>query len=477
MSTDREGAVIGTLLAESPDQLSPQVWRLIEAAPESFDDRRFGTLAVVIRKLVREQKPVHFVTVLESMNGHLDKTGLDSMFITSLGTRRVGLVMAEHYAGELWQVHRQRKLAAVLAEAMEARETDPGLVDNIIDHAHKAIGELLAEDRLSVKSAAEILAERKFNPEVTPPVLRPIYTLGGTVISTPGNVTSITSTLKTGKSAVVGAMAASAMSDSAADCLGFVSANKDGRALLLFDSEQSPDDFHFSMQRISRRAGIETPPAWFHSYCLTGLGWKQAWECVLEAVRIAADTHQGIHSIELDGAADFVADVNNPAESNDRIAELHDLAIKHDCPIIGVIHFNPGTDKSRGHFGSQLERKAETNLRLDKEDGITTIWSDKNRRAPIPKDFGPCFRWDDEAGMHISIPNRRTSKAQVDRGTQSPIVRDLFSDRAAMRYTDLLDNIKQRLKVSQSTAERKITQWRQLEIIRPTISGLYEPST
>jgi hypothetical protein len=34
--------------------------------------------------------------------------------------------------------------------------------------------------------------------------------------------------------------------------------------------------------------------------------------------------------------------------------------------IVGVIHFNPGGEKTRGHLGSQLERKAETNLRLDK---------------------------------------------------------------------------------------------------------------
>jgi hypothetical protein len=113
----------------------------------------------------------------------------------------------------------------------------------------------------------------------------------------------------------------------------------------------------------------------------------------------------------LDGGADFVADVNDAAESNAFVATRHDLAIKHDCPIVGVVHFNPGSEKSRGHLGSQLERKAETNLALEKDaDESTVIYSTKNCRAGIPKGIGPRFRFDPAAGMHVSVASRQSAR-------------------------------------------------------------------
>ena len=51
----------------------------------------------------------------------------------------------------------------------------------------------------------QLLQEREFNPHIEPPPLRPIYTLNGVPIATPGNLGTITSAIKTGKSAVIGA--------------------------------------------------------------------------------------------------------------------------------------------------------------------------------------------------------------------------------------------------------------------------------
>lgn len=254
----------------------------------------------------------------------------------------------------------------------------------------------------------KLLSERQFNPAITPPPLRPVYTLAGTVVATPANLATITAASKAGKSVVIEAMLASAMATAnSADCLSFKSSNPQSFALLHFDSEQSPDDHWHGISRALKRAGRTAPPKFLHSYCLTGLEGKQAWQCISEAIRVAAEVHGGIHSILIDGVADFVANVNDPAECNAFVATLHGIAIERDCSIIGVIHFNPGGEKTRGHLGSQLERKAETNLRLDKENGVTVVWSDKQRRAPIPRESGPCFAWNDEAGMHVSVERER----------------------------------------------------------------------
>jgi len=322
----------------------------------------------------------------------------------------------------------------------------------------------------------EILSKRLFNPAITPPPLRAIYTLAGHPIATPGNLVAITSAVKTGKSAFTGAMIASTFSEDDSDCLGLKSSNPEGLALLHFDSEQSPDD-HWHLITCSRkraqRAGL---PPWAYSYCLTGLGHRRALECVTEAVRIAADKHGGIHSILIDGVADLVADVNDPAESNDFVASLHDLAIKHDCPIVGVIHLNPGTDKTRGHLGSQFERKAETNLRLDKVDGVTMMSSDKQRRAPIPKGSGPCFAWSEEAGMHVSVESPKTVANDLKREALTMLADAIFQRQPIMRYEEIISflTVKNGVTVSESTAARRVAALSRAKLIKKSdATGLY----
>lgn len=249
-----------------------------------------------------------------------------------------------------------------------------------------------------------LLKARAFDPSKVPPPVRPIYSLGGVVICTPGNLTAITAQAKVGKSALVSALTASAMvpEESDADTLSAVGFNAHGKALLYFDTEQSPDDFWHAVARAKRRAKLETLPDWLHAYTVADLPAQIARKSVAVAMADAAAAHGGIHSVIIDGIADLVLDVNDAEECNGIVSELHSQAIRYDCAILCVIHKNPGTEKVRGHLGSQIERKAETNLSLEKEEEVTVVWSAKQRRAPIDRKTGPRFRWDDDLKMHVT---------------------------------------------------------------------------
>ena len=325
----------------------------------------------------------------------------------------------------------------------------------------------------------EMLDEREIDMGIEPPALRPIYSLAGTCICTPGNLTSFTGAAKNGKSATIGAAVASALPHTDdADLLGFTSSNPDHTALLWFDSEQSPDDFWHCVYRAVKRAGLQKPPKWLHAYSLTGLGHKRAWEAVQAAMEAASDKHDGLHSILIDGFADMVADVNDPAESNDFVAELHDMAIRFDCPILGVIHFNPGSEKSRGHLGSQIERKAETNLALEKDaDESTVIYSTKNRRAGIPKNLGPRFAFSTEAGMHVTVESRQSAKDTERREALVSLAQDVFGDHPAMRYSDLKSTVMTVTRLKERQAERKIGEMKRLTVIRQGVAGMFVLST
>lgn len=249
-----------------------------------------------------------------------------------------------------------------------------------------------------------LLRAREFDPAKKPPPVRPIFTLGGVVICTPGNLCAITAQAKVGKSSLVAALAAAAMvpQEAEVDTLTAVGFNAHGHGLIYFDTEQSPDDFWHAIDRARRRARLETIPEWVKSYTVADLPAQIGRKAVALAMADSSEQFGGLHSVVIDGVADLVLDVNDAAECNGFVAELHSLAIRYDCSIILVIHKNPGSEKVRGHLGSQIERKAETNLSLEKEDEVTVVWSSKQRRAPISKKDGVRFRWDEELRMHVT---------------------------------------------------------------------------
>jgi len=250
-----------------------------------------------------------------------------------------------------------------------------------------------------------MLRARAFDDANEPPELVPLFTLAGIVICTPGNLAAVTAPAKVGKSAFMSAMMAATMTppEADADCLSIVGYNQDGKAVRYFDTEQSPYHFWHLVNRGKRRAKVPVKPDWLGAYCIADMTADQIRKAIAIEMADAAEVYGGIHSIVIDGVADLVADVNDATECNALVAELHTLAIRYNCSIICVIHKNPGTDKMRGHLGSQIQRKAETNLSLDKQDGVTVVWSTTQRGAPIEKKDAPRFAWDDDLKMHVSV--------------------------------------------------------------------------
>lgn len=324
-----------------------------------------------------------------------------------------------------------------------------------------------------------LLRARAFDPTKTPPPIRPIYSLGGVVICTPGNLCAITAQAKVGKSALVSALTAATMTapDSQADLLSAVGYNADGKAVIYFDTEQSPDDFWHAVKRAMRRARVDAQPEWLRAYSIADFPAQVGRKAVLIDMADAAEACGGVHSVIIDGVADLVLDVNDAAECNEFVAELHRTAIRYDCAIICVIHKNPGSEKVRGHLGSQIERKAETNLSLEKEDEVTIVWSNKQRRAPIDKKTGPRFRWDDELKMHVSVePVDRPANKVVE---MLELAESVMRPDERVSWKDLLSRLTEartppggRAPV-QSTVERWIAAMKKAEVLKVSF-GSYQ---
>lgn len=323
-----------------------------------------------------------------------------------------------------------------------------------------------------------------------PPKPVSVYSLAGQQISTAGNITVFSAQAKSGKTAVMGALPASALgaedgAEGCGDFLGFTGAPHDGKAVIYFDTEQAPYDAWTLIHRAALRAEVKTWPENFRFYSLADVATPERRKMLSLELKRAEKECGGIHSTFIDGVADLCLDPNDPAESFGLVEELQRLAIEHHCPVITVLHENPSgaeTGKTRGHLGSQLERKAESNLRVFKDaKGICTIYSERCRRASIPKDEGPRFAFDLKAGMHLTYHGDvQAEKTEAKRQRHQSLVDTVFQNAPVHGF--IQTELKSRLLKADSTikdrtARRRIDDWKALGLVQVTPAGKYQKAS
>lgn len=316
----------------------------------------------------------------------------------------------------------------------------------------------------------------------------PIYKLAEQVICTAGNLTVISAQAKAGKSAALGCIIASAIASencdpddplAMPDTLGFVAAPHHGKAVILFDTEQSPYDAWTLINRAVQRVGADMLPLNFRGYHVAELDTSKRRILLAAELERASEECGGIHSVFIDGIADLCIDLNDQREAFGLVEELVQLAIRHACPIILVLHQNPSgreSGKTRGHLGSQLERKAEANLVIEKDaKGISTIYSERCRRAAIPKATGPRFAWCAKAGMHVAVADDgKAEKAKEKREEYEPAVDAVFSGIVgSLSWSDLKKRVMEKVHLKETTAERRIREWVKLGLIYSPEKGEY----
>ena len=285
----------------------------------------------------------------------------------------------------------------------------------------------------------------RFDVSTPPPEVEPILTLAEVPVLTPGNLAVLCGPTGTAKSHTCAAVMAAPIAPEPedVDCLSWTARNPGGKALVYLDFEQSKQDNFSLMKTACRRAGIEEPPAWLEAYNLTGMDPKQARVFIEAALLYSKGKHGGTFLMILDGLADLSQSVNDELEAIQIVRELHALTIEHETGILGILHLNPGSEfKTRGHLGSQFERKSETVLTLkrDSEDAIS-IASHKARHAPIPEGKGPRFQWDSEWGGFLSIESKSEARRSATEAKAAQLARDLFAIKDALTFAEAVDRI------------------------------------
>jgi hypothetical protein len=434
---------------------------------DSFTEPRHRTLFNALVKAAAAYGTTDAYSVAQALDDNTRATGLELCNLDNLEGTSVRL---KPYLRKLRDLQQRRHLSAAaertLADAQDPT-TDPG---EIVAGLQERL------ERIAAPAGQAGLAQHLESCRVdyaTPPERpTPVFSLTGKTISTAGNLTALYAQAKSGKTAVVGAMVAALIAADAGtaedcDCLGITAAKPGGKPLLVFDTEQSRFDSWHTGNRAMRRAGVDTMPPWVITYTLTGWSATEA----RAAVALILGKHPTPFAIIIDGVADLAADPNDPKECNPLVAQLHDHAIKANCPLVAVIHRNEGEQSNttaRGHLGKQLMRKAESNVRIEARDGTSTLFAPLNRGGPIMEKDGICFAWNDEHAMH-----RTVARTNPKLGDLTDLAAEVFEGGRLLTWAEMRDAIVAARDVSKPTAERRITALSAEGLIRSAGGGKY----
>ena len=148
----------------------------------------------------------------------------------------------------------------------------------------------------------------------------------------------------------------------------------------------------------------------------------------------------------IDGIADFIKDVNDAEQSTAIVKYFEELAIKYSTPIIVIVHTNPGTDKERGHLGSQCQRKCESLLMIKTEGNISFIEPKLLRMAGKANIPAIQFMYDKAKGYHVGCGIKTemvVDKSAVRIDAIRAICKTVFSGQVALSYHQAINDIMQ----------------------------------
>ena len=402
--------------------------------------------AKIIRKLVYRFK--HIVLLYD-----VDKIGLESsekhrQQLTEYGVKRLVLPLT----GE--------KTDKDVSDYFKAGRTRDEFVKLFLKMLDSLYG-----DTMAVLKSCEIDYDHPPQQAVA------IVTAGDVPLGSEENILCITGGEGTGKSNYTAALVAGAIQEKETDTdlLGVrVEPNRKGRAVLLYDTEQSEQQLYKNTGRMLRRAGREKMPPYLHVYCLTGMSRSERLTAIMQSMDKYHYLHGGIHLVVIDGVADLIRCANDEGESVALIDEIYRLAGIYRTCIAAVVHFVPNGLKLRGHLGSELQRKSAAILSIEKDENpeISVVKALKVRDGS-PLDIPIMqFRWDKQMGMPVYVGEKpRAEKEKRKEKELAEMAREAFTRQEKYGYIELCELIQEMLEVKERTAKGYIRYMREKEIV------------
>ena len=211
------------------------------------------------------------------------------------------------------------------------------------------------------------------------------HTSGGMVthptpIGTYGNFSFIQGPPKHKKTFLVTLLSAAYLGKNAKEYVRGLKGHRGEKCLYHFDTEQGTYHAHKVFNRALRISGEDK--ACYMTYGLRALSVEER----INVIEYCLSGDDNIGLVVIDGIADLVNDVNNIEESNKVVQRLMTWSEKYNVHILTVVHVNYNSTKPTGHLGSAMEKKAETQIALEKsemDENIINVKCKSSRGRPF----------------------------------------------------------------------------------------------
>lgn len=142
--------------------------------------------------------------------------------------------------------------------------------------------------------------------------------------------------------------------------------------ILYFDTEQSKYHVQKAVKRVCYQVGLNVPVN-LSTYGLR----KESPSERLKLIEFAIENTPNLGFVVIDGIRDLITSINDEGEASNMASKLLKWTEEYNIHIVVVLHENPGSDKARGHLGTEITNKAETviAIEVDKEDDKVSIVS------------------------------------------------------------------------------------------------------
>ena len=191
-----------------------------------------------------------------------------------------------------------------------------------------------------------------------------VIKVNGIPIGTLGNFSASIGKAKSKKTFNVSAMTAAALSGE--KVLAYEVNLPEGKDKILYiDTEQSKTHCKKTLARILALANLpdSTDNDRLEFLSLRKYTPKER----LEIIECALATTEGIGLVIIDGVRDLLFDINAPLEATQITSILMRWTDEYQIHIHTVLHQNKGDENARGHIGTEINNKAETVIKVEKD--------------------------------------------------------------------------------------------------------------
>jgi len=199
-----------------------------------------------------------------------------------------------------------------------------------------------------------------YQANYTPPPENIYLRICGENIGSEGNFVIVSGLPKAGKSSYITAIIASAVNTN--PIFGIKLYPNIARSLIgYFDTESAQHDFYKNISRIKYSARSETIPN------INGFNTRQ---CNAATNRLLIEHYIQNYPasiVVIDGLLDIISNFNDEKESRLVVDWLKKITAENKILIIGVIHTGKKDGFTLGHYGSMLDRYAQSVLEVTKE--------------------------------------------------------------------------------------------------------------